>query len=259
LFPNCSEGFPLEIAYKLLISCTLPAVDFRLIPSALPSSDRPAIFALCHTAQEEVMKRLILFLIAMAAGAQAQQPTPCLKLSEVKVDHQTLHQGSATDVKLKFEARNKDCYVLTESPDLGRQMPAVEVQSEPGITTKVRMVGAMRLDQSTISEQVLKAKEILTTASVTASRDASLGEHALTGTVRYKVMDEQGNVSDEVTSFDVPVRVEPSAPALPPASESFDERHPVLSKALLPVEVVALIALFPLALIAYVVGNWDGC
>jgi hypothetical protein len=121
------------------------------------------------------------------------------------------------------------------------------------------MVGAMRLDQSAISAQVLKAREILSTVSVTASPDATLGEHALAGTVRYKVIDEQGSVSDEVASFDIPIQVAPPAPVAPAAGKSFDENHPVLSKALLPLEVVALIALFPLALIAYVVGNWDGC
>jgi hypothetical protein len=205
------------------------------------------------------MKRLILFFIGLAAAAQAQQPKPCLKLSQVKVDHQYLRQGSATDVKLKFET--KDCYVLTETQDLGRQMPTLEVQSQPGIDASVRMVGAMGLDQSTISDQLLKAREILSTVSVTASPDVSLGQHALTGTVRYKVMDEQGNVSDEVASFDVPVWVDTPAhaPVSPAAGKSFDEQHPVLSKSLIPLEVLAVIALFPLVLVAYIAGNWDGC
>lgn len=201
------------------------------------------------------MKRLILALLALMTTAYAQQPAPCLKLSQVKVDHQSLHQSGTTDVKLKFEA--KDCYVLTETPDLGRQMPVLELQSWQGINTKVRTVGAMRLDQSTISESVLKAKEILSTASVTATPDASLGEHVLAGTIRYKVMDEQGNVSDEIASFDVPIKVEPPAPAPSANNASFDEEHPVLSKALIPLEVIALIALFPLALVAYIAGNGE--
>src|SRR5262249_47187873 len=103
------------------------------------------------------MKRLILAVLALMTAAYAQQPEPCLKLSQVKVDHQVLHQSATTDVKLKFEA--KDYCVLTETPDLGRQMPVIELQSGSEINTKVRMVGAMRLDQSTISESVLKAKE----------------------------------------------------------------------------------------------------
>ena len=202
------------------------------------------------------MKTLILFALTMAAAAQAQQSAPCLQLKQVKVDHRVLYQGGTTDMKLKFEASKsgpQNCRVLTESPALGRQLPALEIQDSPGVSAKVKSVGALRFDQS--SSATLKAREISAIVALTTSLDAIPGEHKLTGAIRYKVTNGQGDVSDEVLSFDVPVKVEPRFGA---NAAGFSRRHPVWDKVLLPFEIVAFIALLPLVMIAGIAG-WDGC
>lgn len=202
------------------------------------------------------MKTLILFALTMAATTQAQQTAPCLQLKQVKVDHRVLYLGGTTDIKLKFEARKSEpqnCRVLAESPALGRQLPTLEIQDSPGVSAKVKSVGALRFDQS--SSATLKAREISAIVALTTSGDAIPGEHKLTGTVRYKVTNSQGDVSDEVMSFDMPIKVEPRFGANTP---SFSRRHPVWSKVLVPFEIVALIALLPLVIIAGITG-WDGC
>jgi hypothetical protein len=107
------------------------------------------------------MKTLILFALMLAAAAQAQQPAPCLELKQVKVNHRVLHQGQMTDIKLKFEARKsgpQNCRVLLESPALGRQMPALEIQDSPDVSATLNSVGALRFDQP--SSGMLKAREI---------------------------------------------------------------------------------------------------
>lgn len=203
------------------------------------------------------MKTMILFALTLAAAAHAQQPAPCLELKQVKVDHRVLYQGGTTDIKLKFEARKsgpQNCRVLAESPALGRQRPALEIQDSPGVSAKLKSVGALRFDQS--SSATLKAREISATVALTTSLDAIPGEHKLAGTVRYKVTNSQGDVSDEVLSFDVPVKVEPARARA--NAQSFPRRHPVWDKVLLPFEIVALIALLPLVIIAGITG-WDGC
>jgi hypothetical protein len=202
------------------------------------------------------MKTLILFALTMAAAAQAQQSVPCLQLKQAKIDHRVLYQGGTTDIKLKFEARKtapQHCRVLTESPALGRQTPTLEIQDSPNVSANVKSVGALRFDQS--SSSTLKAREISAIVALTTSLDANLGEHKLTGTVRYKVTNSQGDVSDEVLSFDVPVKIEPRFGANTPG---FSKRHPVWDKVLLPFEIVAAIALLPLIVIAGIAG-WDGC
>lgn len=198
------------------------------------------------------MKALIFLAVALATAAQAQQPTTCLKLNQVKVDHRVVHQYGTTEVKLKFEA--KDCYVLTESPNMGRQMPILELQNEKGLTATVGSVGALRFDQSTVSASFLKAQEISATVNLAASYAAVLGQHKLAGTIRYKVIDSQGIVSDEMLSFNVPIKVEQTVPYPP----GFTDRHPVLTMMLVPVGVVVLVALLPLVLLAELMG-WDGC
>jgi hypothetical protein len=198
------------------------------------------------------MKGLIFLVVALATAAHAQQATTCLKLSQVKVDHRVVHQYGTTEVKLKFEA--KDCYVLTESPNLGRQMPILEIQNETGLTAQIGAVGALRFDQSMVSASTLKAQEISATINLAASYAATLGQHKLAGTIRYKAVDSQGSVTDEMLSFNVPIKVEPTVPNSP----GFTDRHPVWTAMLVPVGVVVLVALLPLVLLAELMG-WDGC
>jgi hypothetical protein len=203
------------------------------------------------------MKTVILFALTLAAAAHAQQPVPCLELKQVKVGHRVLYQGGTADIKLKFEAMKsgpQNCRVLAESPALGHQLPALEIQDAPGMSAKVGPVGALRFDQP--SSATLKAREISATVALTASLDAIPGEHKLAGSVRYKVINSQGDVSDEVLSFDVPIKVEPARAGA--NAQSFPRRHPVWAKVLLPFEIVALIALLPLIVIAGITG-WDGC
>lgn len=202
------------------------------------------------------MNTLILFALTLAATTQAQPSAPCLQLKQVKVDHRVLYQGGTTDIKLKFEARKSGpqaCRVLTESPALGRQLPALEIQDSPGVSAKVKSIGALRFDQS--SSATLRAREISAIIALTTSPDAILGEHKLAGTVRYKVTNSQGDVSDEVLSFDLPIKIESRFGTNTPG---FSRRHPVWDKVLLPLEIVALIALLPLVMIAGFAG-WDGC
>jgi hypothetical protein len=200
------------------------------------------------------MKTLILFALTLVAAAQAQQPAPCLELKQVRVDHRVLHQGQTTDIKLKFEARKsgpQNCHVLLESPVFARQLPVLEIQDAPGVSAKVKSVGPFRFDQP--SSGTLKARGISATVALTTSLDAIPGEHKLAGTVRYKVINSQGEVSDELLSFDVPIKVEPARAGA--NAPSFPERHPVWAKVLLPFEIIAMVPLFILAGLM----GWDGC
>jgi hypothetical protein len=197
------------------------------------------------------MKRLILLAITFAAAAQAQQPAPCLKLSQVKVDNRALHQDNTTRVKLKFEA--KHCNVLIESPTLGRQEPILEMQDEPGLSPHIGQGNAFLLDQSTVTASIIKAQEISTIVTVSASSNARLGQHKLPWTIRYKVMDRQGNVSDEVLSFDVPIKVKPAR--VFSTSPGFLERHPVFTySVVLPLAVIGMIALLPVLIVWEMMG-----
>lgn len=201
------------------------------------------------------MKILILFALALATTIQAQQPAPCLQLTQAKVDHRVLRRGAATDVKLKFEAGKHNggpCYVVTESAAVGSHLPVLEIQNAPGVSAKVGVVGALRFDQASVGSATVKAQEISATIILTASSAATLGEHTLAGTVRYKSIDIQGNVSDEALSFDVPIKVEQAKSNTP----EFPERHPVWARVLLPFEILALIALLPLVIVAELAG-WD--
>jgi hypothetical protein len=200
------------------------------------------------------MKRLILFVIAIAAAAQAQQPTPCLKLKKVKIDGHVLHQNGAARVQLVFTAQH--CYVYSGSP-LGAQMPEFEVESQPGLGIEMGASGAARFDQST--GDFLRAQEISLDLNVLASPELELGEHKVPGVVRYQVIDEVGNLSPETLSFDIPLKVD--TPRTKPAAGSygkpgdFFDKHPIWTKALIPVLIVAFIPLF---IIASAMG-WDGC
>ena len=198
------------------------------------------------------MKHLIFLSIALAASlAHAQQPTPCLKLSHVKVDRKVLYQDGTAEVRLNFKAR--DCYVLTESVALGPQRPIVELQNEPGLKTQVGAIGAFRFDPDTAGATIFRAREITATLNLAATQEAALGQRKIPGTIRYKVVDRQGNVSDEVLSFDLPIKVERALSI--PRPPGFMDRHPVWTKTvLLPLAVIAAIALLPVVIVLTLLG-----
>jgi hypothetical protein len=203
------------------------------------------------------MRVLIFLAITLAASfVQAQQSAPCLKLSQVKVEHRVLHQDSTMRIKLKFEAQKfagKKCYVFTESPALGKQMPTLEVQNEQSLTAHVGAVEVSRLDLSTVGASIIKAQEISTIVTVSASPDATLGERKLAGTVRYKIIDSQGNIADESLSFDLPIKVEPARTFSKPPG--FAERHPVWTKTVVwPLAIVGAIVLLPIFILAEIMG-----
>jgi hypothetical protein len=196
------------------------------------------------------MKPLILFALTLAATAQAQQPAPCLKLSKMEMETHVLRQSSGTDVKLTFTGQH--CYVFSESPSLGRILPVIEMQSEPGLHVTTDGPELSRFDQTTVSAFIFRAEEVSVTLHLAAASDLALGEHKLPGLVRYKTMDGLGNVSDETLAFDFPIiiaQAEHMAKIKPVrASElSFAERHPVWDKVLLPLKIIAFIPLFILA------------
>ncbi len=202
------------------------------------------------------MKRLLLFLVALTAAAQAQQPEPCLKLSKVKVDGHELHQNGAAIVHLVFTAR--DCYVYSGTP-LRAQMPEFEVESQPGLQIEMGPRGAARFDQSTVHTGSLRAQEISLDLNVISSPELELGEHKVPGVAHYQVVDEMGNRSPENLAFHIPLKVD--TPRTKPATSSYDkpgnfsDKHPVWAKVLLPLEIVAFIPLFILAGLM----GWDGC
>jgi hypothetical protein len=222
------------------------------MPCALSPSRHQAIIQGMRIHAGGNMKALIFLPIALAASlAHAQQPTPCLKLSHVKVDRKVLYQDGTTEVRLNFKAR--DCYVLTESVALGRQRPIVELQNEPGLKTQVGAIGAFRFDPDTAGATIFRAREITATLNLTATQEATLGQRKVPGTVRYKIVDRQGNVSDEVLSFDLPIKVKRSLAI--PRPPGFQEHHPVWTKTvLLPLAVIGLIALLPVAIVLALLG-----
>jgi hypothetical protein len=196
------------------------------------------------------MKPLILFVLTLAAAAQAQQPAPCLKLSKVEIETHVLHRSSGTDVKLTFAGQH--CYVFSESPSLGRLLPVIEMQSEPGLHVTADGPELSRFDQTTVSAFIFRAEEVSATLHLAAASDLALGEHKLPGLVRYKTMDGLGNVSDETLAFEFPITIaqaEHMAKIKPvSASEpSFSQRHPIWDKVLLPLKVIVFIPLFILA------------
>lgn len=204
------------------------------------------------------MKPLILFALTLAATARAQQLAPCLKLSKVEIETHVLRRSSGTDVKLTFAGQH--CYVFSESPSLGRFLPVVEMQSEPGLSVTSDGPELSRFDPTTVSASILRAEEVSATLHLAAASGLALGEHKVPGVVRYKTMDGLRNVSDETLTFDFPITIakaERMAEMKPVhASEpSFSQRHPVWAKVLLPFEVIAFIPLFILAGLM----GWDGC
>lgn len=198
------------------------------------------------------MKALFVLFIALAAGAHAQQPTPCLKLKKTEIEKRVLHQNGATQATLTFEG--KHCYVLNKSENIGRQGPVLEVTTPPGISATVESVGVVLFDPAKVRLADFKPGQIAANLQLTATEEAVPGRHSVPVLVHYQVMDGLGNVHDETLAFNVPVKVAPVEHIRQPAP-GFSERHPVWAKVLLPFEVIALIPLFILAGLM----GWDGC
>lgn len=198
------------------------------------------------------MKALFVLLMALATGAYAQQPTPCLKLKKTEVEKHVLHQNGATQATLTFEG--KHCYVLNESKNIGQQGPVLDVTPPSGISATVESVGVVLFNPAKVRLEDFRAGEIAAKLNLTATPDAPLGKHSLPVLVHYQVMDSLGNVHDEALAFDVPVKVAPAEHIRPPVPP-FEERHPVWAKVLLPFEIIAFI---PLYILAGLMG-WDGC
>jgi hypothetical protein len=198
------------------------------------------------------MKTLFVLLLALATGARAQQPTPCLKVTKIKVEKGVLRQDGATQATLTFEG--KHCYVLTESKNIGRQGPVLEVTTPPGISASVESVGVVLFDSAKVRLADFKAGQIAANLNLAATPEAALGRHSLPVLVYYQVMDTMGNVHDETLAFSVPVKVAQAEHIRPPGP-GFAARHPVWAKVLLPFEIIAMAPLFILAGLM----GWDGC
>jgi hypothetical protein len=198
------------------------------------------------------MKALFILLMALATGAHAQQPTPCLKLKKTEIEKRILHQNGATQATLTFEG--KHCYVLNESKNIGRQGPVLEVTPAPGISATVESVGAVLFDPAKVRLADFKGGQIAANLNLVATPEAPLGKHSLQVLMHYQVMDGLGNVRDETLAFGVPVKVAPAEHIRQPGP-GFAERHPVWAKVLLPFEIIAMVPLFILAGLM----GWDGC
>jgi len=193
------------------------------------------------------MKALFILLMALATGAHAQQPTPCLKLN--KIEKPVLHQNGATQAILTFEA--KHCYVLNESKNIGRQGPVLEITPPSGITATVEDIGVALFNPAKGTLVDFKPGQIAAKLSLTATPEAPLGKHSLPVLMHYQVMDSLGNVHDETLPFNMSIKVAQAEHVRPP----FKERHPVWAKVLLPLEIIAFV---PLYILAGLMG-WDGC
>ncbi len=192
------------------------------------------------------MKTLFVLLMALAAGAHAQQPTPCLKLKKTEIEKRVLHQNGATQATLTFEG--KHCYVLNESKNIGRQGPVLEITTPSGMSVTVESVGVVPLGPA---EVLSKPRQFAAKLNLTATPEAALGRHSLPVLVHYQVMDGLGNIHDETLAFSVPVKVASAEHIVPP----FEDRHPVWAKVLLPLEIIVFI---PLCLLKWLVGA-GGC
>lgn len=199
------------------------------------------------------MKTLFVLLFALATGAHAQQPTPCLKVKKIKVEKRVLRQSGSTQATLTFEGKN--CFVLDESKNIGRPGPVFEITPQPGITASAETVGVVPFDPEKVRSADFKAGQLEVNLNLTATPEAALGRHSLPVLAHYQVLDSLGNVHDESLAFYVPMRVAPAEHIQPPWSR-FAERHPVWAKVLLPFEIIAMVPMF---IVAALNGLEEGC
>ncbi|HKD81992.1 MAG TPA: hypothetical protein VKH81_20025 [Candidatus Angelobacter sp.] len=186
------------------------------------------------------MKALILATIVVATAVHAQQSTPCLKLTKVKVDNHVLHQTDTTQLHLTFVGQH--CYVFRGSLGRPNEWPFIDFKNVPGMVIEsTHGLDASRLDQSSDGAKTFRAQELSGTFNVTAVSGLELGEYKIPGEIHYKVVDSQGTMSNETLAFEIPLKVKESKP------ESFSDEHPVWARILLPLEIVALFPLWILA------------
>lgn len=199
------------------------------------------------------MKALLVLLIALAAGAHAQQPAPCLKVKKIKVEKRVLHQNGATWATLTFEG--KHCVVLDEAKDIGRQGLVFEIAPQPGISASAEIVGAGLFDPAKVRLADFQAGEIAASLDLRATPEAALGNHSLPVFLHYWVMDTAGNVHDETLAFSVPVKIVPAEYFRQPGP-SFSERHPIWAKVLRPFEIIAIVPMF---IVEFLNSVEEGC
>ncbi len=152
------------------------------------------------------MKALLLLVIAIATcAAHAQQPTPCLKLSKVKIDRHVLHQQDETMAQLTFKTHG--CYVLH-----GNELPVMTFETKPELDVTLSNTRFAQLDPSSAGTATEKAQEMLVSLKLIASPDLAVGEHTLRGLLTCNVADKSGNVSSETLAIAIPFKVAPHKP-----------------------------------------------
>jgi hypothetical protein len=188
------------------------------------------------------MKGLILLAITLAAAAQAQQRTPCLKLSKVKIERHVLQQQDETVAFLNFKTQG--CFILK-----GSQMPRVEFEAEPGLDITLVDIRFGDIDPSSAGTDAVRIRQVVVVLKMTASRDLPLGEKTLRGVMTYSVADKLGNVSPATLSLTVPFKVVPH--------QTHKQHSPFVNGFITSVEIIGLVVFSPLLFI-FCLFN-DGC
>jgi hypothetical protein len=179
------------------------------------------------------MKYLVVFLVALAAAAQAKDAGPCLQMKEISAI--TVHRnGFSSGTTLKLISR---CPVSIQSP-VGANDFQVELQNAPDFKAHVFA-----------RDQFQPGHKISIPLTLEASADAPLGKMRLQGFMPYRAM-KSGQWSDEVLSLELPVKV-----LRPEPLDTFAHDHPIWSKILIPFEVAVAI---PLCIILFITGH-GGC
>ena len=179
------------------------------------------------------MKYLVVFLVTLAAAAQAKDAEPCLQIKEISAI--TVHRnGFSRGTTLKLISR---CPVSIQSPVGANDFP-VELQNAPDFKAHVFVQG-----------QFKPGHKISIPLTLEASADAPLGKKRLQGLMPYRAM-KSGQWSDEVLSLELPVKV-----LRPEPLDTFAHDHPVWSKILIPFEVAVAI---PLCILLFIAGH-GGC
>jgi hypothetical protein len=179
------------------------------------------------------MKYLVVFLVALAAAAQAKDAEPCLQIKEISAI--TVHRsGFSWGTTLKLISR---CPVSIQSPVGANDFP-VDLQNAPDFKAHVFVQG-----------QFKPGHKISIPLTLEASADAPLGKKRLQGLMPYRAM-KSGQWSDEVLSLELPVKV-----LRPEPLDTFAHDHPIWSKILIPFEVAVAI---PLCILLFITGH-GGC
>lgn len=165
------------------------------------------------------MKYLVVFLVALAAAAQAKDAEPCLQIK--KISAITVHRnGFSSGTTLKLISR---CPVSIQSPVGANDFP-VELQNAPDFKAHVFA-----------RDQFQPGHKISIPLTLEASADAPLGKRRLQGLMPYRAM-KSGQWSDEVLSLELPVKV-----LRPEPLDTFAYDHPIWSGILIPFEVAVAI------------------